>query len=197
MLAQALLVASLFASSPTALPSADPAVSLTATLADRSAHLVEGFESLAGAATAASQLPVQLLPFDLEGRPFARDTGAGVDAETRQILALLLGLVVGFGTGHLVARDRDGFILFLIVDLAIVTVSSVFGGIGVHLFWPLGGVALLISHVIQAIDAYAEAGGARLVERARESAILVAGEPGGLVPGPTPAVTTRAFAFSF
>lgn len=197
MLAQALLVASLFASTPAA-PSADPAVTLTATLAGRSAHLVEGFESLAGAATAAAQVPVDLLRFDLEGTPGGRDTGAGVDSETRQILALLLGLLVGFGTGHLVARDRDGFILFLIVDLAIVTVSSVFGGlVRVGLFWPLGGVALLISHVIQAIDAYGEAGGGRLVERARESAILVAGEPGGLAPGPTPAVTTRAFAFSF
>jgi hypothetical protein len=31
--------------------------------------------------------------------PLPLDTGGGVDAEVRQALALVLGLIVGFGTG--------------------------------------------------------------------------------------------------
>src|SRR5688572_2342 len=41
------------------------------------------------------------------------DQGRALSSDTRQILALILGFIPGFGLGHLVARDRDGFVLFL------------------------------------------------------------------------------------
>ncbi|HZH77187.1 MAG TPA: hypothetical protein VEY88_14250, partial [Archangium sp.] len=94
----------------------------------------------------------------------------------------------------LIARDRDGFILFLIVDAAIIVVSSVFRFAVGGWFWGLGGVALLISHVIQGIDALGKAGGPRLVEAARKRAVEVADVSGGR---DAPPVTTRAFAFTF
>jgi hypothetical protein len=109
---------------------------------------------------------------------FPLDDGGGVDSDTRQVLALLLGLIVGFGTGHLVARDRDGFILFLIVDLVIVIASNVvwwaFGAPWFGWGWGLGGLALLVSHIIQGLDAYAHAGGTRLVDWTRQRTIEVA-----------------------
>src|SRR6185312_16564439 len=107
--------------------------------------------------------------------------------------ALVLGLFLGFGTGHLVARDRDGFILFLVVDLAIIVVSSVFKLAVGGWIWGLGGVALLVSHVIQGVDALGKAGGPRIVEETRKKAVLVADVTGGR---DAPLVTTRAFAFS-
>jgi hypothetical protein len=93
-----------------------------------------------------------------------------------------------------VARDRDGFILFLVVDLAIIVVSSVFRLAVGGWFWGLGGLALLVSHVIQGIDALGKAGGPRIVEETRKKAVLVSDVTGGR---DAPLITTRAFAFSF
>ncbi len=135
------------------------------------------------------------LRLGLADAPRPLDTGGAVSAQTRQLLALLLGLVVGFGTGHLVARDRDGFVLFLVVDVVLVTAMVVLGAVvRAGVFWALGGVGLLVSHVIQALDAYAESGGARIVERTRERAVLVSS---AALPREPPTLTTRLFALTF
>jgi len=80
------------------------------------------------------------------------------------------------------------------VDVAIIIASSVLhyalGGI----FWGLGGLALLASHVIQGIDAYQTAGGSRIVEATRQRAILVADTSSGRNDS---LVATRAFGFAF
>lgn len=126
--------------------------------------------------------------------PVPLDEGGGVSAETRQIMALVFGLVLGFGIGHLIARDKDGFILFLALDLGICILATVLD-VALHtdLFWALGGLGLLISHVIQGLDAYASAGGPRFVQRARDKAIAISGATDRVA-----AVTTsRVFAFSF
>ncbi len=117
-----------------------------------------------------------------------------MDSEVRQVAALLLGLFIGFGTGHLLVKDQDGFILFLIVDAAIIVVSAVFRLAVGGWFWGLGGIALLVSHVIQGIDALGKAGGPRIVEATRQRAVEVADASGGR---DTPPTTTRAFAFNF
>src|SRR3954470_19372257 len=51
--------------------------------------------------------------------------GAGVSSDVMPLLAILLSLFVGFGTGHLVVHDRDGFILFLVVDVVLWAVGGV------------------------------------------------------------------------
>lgn len=117
-----------------------------------------------------------------------------MSSEVRQVLALVLGLFIGFGTGHLLVRDTDGFLLFLVVDVAIIVVSSVFRLAVGGWFWGLGGAALLVSHVIQGIDALGKAGGPRLVEATRQRAVQVADVSGGR---DTPPITTRAFALGF
>src|SRR5262249_19575222 len=130
---------------------------------------------------------------DYGSAPVPLDEGGGMSGETRQIMALLFGLILGFGTGHLIAHDKAGFILFLILDIGIIALATVLD-IAVHtgLFWGFGGLALLVSHVIQGIDAYAAAG-ARLVQRAREETMEIAGSRDR--DGPMP--TTRFVHFSF
>jgi len=193
----ALLLASLVSvTSAESAPLADPTISFAQSMEGRHARLLEGLEL---AATFKPSITPALRITDsmrlgLMGAPLPLDTGGAVDAEVRQALALILGLFLGFGTGHLIARDRDGFILFLIVDAAIIVVSSVFRFAVGGWFWGLGGVALLISHVIQGIDALGKAGGPRLVEAARKRAVEVADVSGGR---DAPPVTTRAFAFTF
>lgn len=191
-----LLLASLLSATPVApAPAADPTVSYARSMEGRHARLLDGLEL--AATFKLSQTPaLRLTDAERLGllHPLPLDTGGGVDAETRQVLALVLGLFIGFGTGHLVARDRDGFLLFLIVDAAIIVVSSVFRIAFGGWFWGLGGLALLVSHVIQGIDALGKAGGPRIVEETRQRAVEVADVSRGRDAPPT---TTRAFAFSF
>jgi hypothetical protein len=192
-----LLLASLLSATPAGTASAaDPTVSFAHSMEGRHARLLEGLEL---AATFKPSMTPALRLTDAErlglmDAPLPLDTGGGVDAEVRQALALILGLFIGFGTGHLVARDRDGFILFLIVDAAIIVVSSIFRFAVGGWFWGLGGVALLVSHVIQGLDALGKAGGPRIVEQTRQRAVEVADVSRGRDAPPT---TTRAFAFSF
>jgi hypothetical protein len=192
-----LLLASLLAVTPAEPASpADPTVSFSHSLEGRHARLLEGLE-LAATFKPSETPPLRItdaLRFGLMDAPLPLDAGGGVDAEVRQALALVLGLIVGFGTGHLVARDREGFLLFLVVDLAIVVVSTVMRIALGGWFWGLGGLALLISHVIQGVDALGKAGGPRIVEETRQKAVLVSDATGGR---DAPLITTRAFAFTF
>ena len=57
--------------------------------------------------------------------PLPLDTG-GAQIQGETPCSFLLGLLIGFGTGHLLIRDQGGFLLFLVVDVAIIVVSSVF-----------------------------------------------------------------------
>ena len=127
--------------------------------------------------------------------PLPLDEGGGLSSDARQILALVLGFIPGFGLGHLVAKDRDGFILFLIVDVAIYVVGGVVGwAVRWSPFWGIGGLIWLAVHIIQALDAYAEAGGERIVGVLRERAVELAGTSNLRE---APVVTTRVFAFDF
>lgn len=206
MLATALLLASLVATTPEPAPQADPTVGFAQTQEFRHARLLERLE-LSATWKPSLTPPLRLmdsvrfglmdspLPLDMGGGQGGGQRGGGLSGETRRVLALVLGLIVGFGTGHLVAGHTDGFILFLIVDLAIVVVSSVFrAAFGHGLIWGLGGLALLVSHIIQGLDAYAHAGGQRIVEKTRERAIPLADMTGGR---DAPVITTRSFSFSF
>ncbi|MET0401076.1 MAG: hypothetical protein ABW123_01680 [Cystobacter sp.] len=193
-----LLVASLFAVTPAhATSAADSSISFAQSAEGRHARLIEG----AGLAASfkPSQTPALRLTdshrFSVASAPYLPlDAGGAVSSGTEPVLALVLGLLIGFGTGHLVAGDTSGFILFLVVDVAIIVASSVLSSIVVPWLWSLGGLALLASHIIQGIDAYQKAGGNRIVEETRKKAVLVADVTNGRE---APRVTTRAFAISF
>jgi hypothetical protein len=193
-----LLLASLISVTPSEPASlADPTVGFAQTLEDRHARLLEGVE-LAATFKPSETPPLRILDslrFGLMEAPQPLDTGGGVSADSRQILSVVLALLVGFGTGHLVAGDQNGFLLFLLVDAAVVTAMVLFGAVlKVGLFWTLGGLALVASHIIQALDASGAARGQRIVEHTRRKAIQVADVTGGRE---APVVATRAFAITF
>jgi len=161
------------------------------------ASLLEGLE-LSTSVMLSHAPPLRIsddLRLGLTGLP-SLDEGGGVSSGTRPLLALVLGLLLGFGTGHLVAQDRNGFVLFLIIDLAIIVISNVFEFLVVHggLFFGLGGLALLVSHIIQGIDAYGESSGQRILQLTRESEVRIANAGSGLAP---PVSTTRTYALAF
>lgn len=119
--------------------------------------------------------------------------GAAMSQDGRAVLALLLGLFLGLGLGHLVAQDKDGFILFLIIDIVLIAASVALPYVFLPIFW-VPNVLLLISHIYQGIDAYGKASGSPLIRRSIESTIQVAGLPGERM---APAMTPRTFGFSF
>ncbi len=172
-------------------------ISLLDSSEKRAASLLEGV-SLAASWKPSQTPPLRLtdaLRFARSEWPLALDQGGGLSSDLRQILALILGFIPGFGLGHLVAGDRDGFILFLVIDIALYAAGIVLGTfLKTGLFWGLGGVVWLVVHIIQAIDAYGSAGGARIVQRLRENAVEVA------TSGRTsdaPVTTTRAWSIAF
>jgi hypothetical protein len=200
-----LVVVSLSTSTLSPAPAQEPnTIRLADTVEGRKATLLGGVEL--DATWKPSQSPplrlIDGLRFASEGTPAPLDhgggsSGGGISSGGRQVLALLLGLLVGFGTGHLVAKNREGFILFLIVDIVIIVASNVLELVvlrGGGLLWGIGGLALLISHIIQGLDAYALSGGERLIEVTREKAVRLARAGSGLE---APIITTRSFGFEF
>lgn len=152
--------------------------------------------NLQGRGAMSTPLPLSLPAMPDEGG------GAGVSNDTLGVLGILLALFIGFGTGHLVVRDRDGFILFLIVDVVILVVASVLSfavAPGLGWWWlgynGLGGLALLVSHLIQVLDVYGKAfGGGRILDRARDSTMVI-DKPAW--PEPQMPATHRVLRFSF
>jgi hypothetical protein len=190
-----LLPASALATTAQPLPEGSQGVHLSQSMSGRKASLLAGLELDATYRPSAAPA-LRLLDgvrFDREGVPSPLDQGGGVDSGTRQILALLLGLLVGFGTGHLIAQDRNGFVLWLIVDIAIILATA---GLGYFVapFGLIGGIALILSHVFQGLDAYGRAGGEKIIQRTREKEIRVASSGSGLFPAVS---TSRLFALSF
>ena len=141
------------------------------------------------------------LPLELHSLPPAagpdnsQESGAGGDAQARQTLALVLGFVVGFGVGHLIAGERGNFALFLILDAIVVGVAVVLNAVFIHsgVLYAIAVITLIASQLFQGIDAYSAAGPKNVVKRQRDSAIL-------LVEGPKPnatQVTSALFSFAF
>jgi hypothetical protein len=123
--------------------------------------------------------------------------GGGVDSRTRALLAGLLGFVPGFGIGHFIARDRNGFTTFLIIDIALVVAYSVVGFAflpSYYLFHGLAGLVWFVVHIFQGLDAYAKAGGHRLIQLQRERTMEVAGVMGT---SRLPSDSTRVLALAF
>ncbi len=171
-------------------------VSLSQSQDARRVSLLGGLELDATLKPSASP-PLRLtdgLRYDREGPLRPLDMGGGLSSDVRQILSLIIGFIPGFGLGHLIAGDKDGFILFLVIDVALYVLWGVVGFGFFHPFRFIGGAVWLVVHLIQALDAYAEAGGPRIVQAVREQAVGLA----DLGPGRDSAITTtRAFALTF
>jgi hypothetical protein len=180
-----------------ALVIASPALAFPSGKVLQNLHLLEASDSplglvaaprapaLVGALELSADVPIPApaVPADDGG-----GAGEGVRSSLAPEVALLISLIVGFGLGHLIAQDRPGFVTWLIVDAVIIVATSVIYAITPFWFlgWGgLGSLLLLASHIFQALDVYPKAGGAKLVDRARDQAILVstAGRPDPAWPG--------------
>ncbi|MCI0572482.1 MAG: hypothetical protein L0Y66_17135 [Myxococcaceae bacterium] len=190
MLLSSLLVATL-AVSPS--PAADRSVSVVRVYTERTARTVQAAATPAATAPGLDALAADALVGRAGTQELPLDAGGAVSSDTRQLVALLLGLIVGFGTGHLVARDTNGFVLFLVVDLAIITTATILASL-VGPPFRLLYLGLVASHVIQGLDAYGKAGGEQIIERTRERAVRWAAAPGLEERGST---MTRTFALAF
>jgi hypothetical protein len=88
------------------------------------------------------------------------DDGAGARGGTAEpALALILGIIPGFGLGHLVANSPR-WTTWLIVDIALLAVWIV--GSSLDVGDPLGAlflVAVVVERVFEGIDAFKSAGG--------------------------------------
>jgi hypothetical protein len=93
---------------------------------------------------------------------FDEGGGAGMTHGERQVLALILGIIPGFGLGHVVARS-PAWILWLLVDVILfVLVGWGFwwgpywwgGGLG-----GLGAAIFIVERVLEGYFAYRAAGG--------------------------------------
>jgi hypothetical protein len=127
------------------------------------------------------------------------DTGGGArgatgDPATRQVICFILGFFPGFGIGHLLAGSRDGFVLFLIVDVAILTAAILLSALAPTPFYALAWVAWIIEHVFEGYDAYVTAGGEHLVQRSVD-ALMYAGRADDAAPRLQPAIRAMSFAF--
>ena len=137
-----------------------------------------------------SELPSAGLPLPLPAMP-DEGGGAGVSSDVQPLIAILLSLFIGFGLGHLIVHDRDGFILFLVVDVVIIAVTSILGVV-TPLWWlGYGGGGLLF-------DLPPDPGAGRLRQGVRHQAAGSSASqhsPPGAAPGrPRPAAPGRDLA---
>ena len=92
--------------------------------------------------------------------PFPLDAGGGAPASEERVIAFILGFFPGFGLGHLILDDEDGFLFYLLVDFvtlaAFIIVDVMFTTI-----WAITVLGWIGLHILQGIDAYRTAGGGR------------------------------------
>lgn len=117
------------------------------------------------------------LHVDTENFPGMSGGGAGGN-DLMPVLALLLGLFIGFGLGHLIAGDNGGFTNWLIIDIILLVVIIAVDVLilGPLLTWRVslrsGVLSLLwfVAHIFQGLDAMSAAGGSNPLKGAAEDA---------------------------
>lgn len=137
------LVLELPAAPPSLLDGGAPAVGLVPELHERLARELEDLARYLGH----------------DAAPFPLDDGGGAASEER-VIGFILGFFPGFGLGHLILDDEDGFLFYLLIDFvtlaAFIVVDVLFPTI-----WAITVLGWIGLHVLQGIDAYRTAGGGR------------------------------------
>ena len=155
------LAVALAGSSAAALPGSGPRLPVEARL-----RLLETAPAPAASFRLAPELSRRLAEATRDlAHTLDRDALPGLDegggASDDQLFGFILGFIPGFGLGHLIQDDGDGFVFYLIVDFAVV-------GAGVLLTALLGMTSLAWAvlvlgwvgiHLMQGLDAYRRAGG--------------------------------------
>jgi len=134
---------------------------------------------------------LHLLPGEVGG-----GAGADVDPGSKRVLAFILGFLPGFGIGHAIAGDKQGFVLFLIVDIVVTAVAIVLTALAPEPVGALLWVAWVGEHVFEGYEAYVAAGGSKMVERSARQ-LMYAGDEGFAPGAPQLFPASRAVSFSF
>lgn len=118
-----------------------------------------------GASSAGLELP-ELELGSLTASAFSLDGGSGSGARRHRVepaLCLVLGIIPGFGIGHLVAGS-DRWVTWLVIDLVIALLFW-----GPYWYWPghpgyfpALNLLVLVERIFQGIFAYEAAGGGRV-----------------------------------
>jgi len=104
----------------------------------------------------------------------ARDGGGrGRQARVEPALCLVLGIIPGFGIGHLLAQSRH-WVVWLVVDIVIAVLFW-----GPYWYWPdhpgffpVLNLLVLVERIFEGISAYQAAGGGRILPFDRGFAAL-------------------------
>ncbi len=89
--------------------------------------------------------------------------GDGMRRSDRAVLALVLGIIPGFGVGHVVA-EVDSWVIWLVVDVVVFAISGIFW-FGPGPDWP-GALIWVLERVLEGVDAYHRALGRHFLTRA-------------------------------
>ncbi len=123
-----------------------------------------------GAGAAPSGLALDVPDLSVRGLPVfeARRGGGGGGARVEPALCLVLGIIPGFGIGHLLAGSQQ-WTTWLIVDIIIAFVAW-----GPFFYWndrpgyfPLLNLLVLVERIFEGISAYQAAGGGPLLHDLR------------------------------
>jgi hypothetical protein len=103
----------------------------------------------------------------------ARDGGHGGYTRVEPALCLVLGIIPGFGIGHLLAHSRQ-WVVWLVVDIVIAVLFW-----GPYWYWPdhpgffpVLNLLVLVERIFEGISAYQAAGGGRILPFDRGGAAL-------------------------
>lgn len=88
------------------------------------------------------------------------DDGGGAGGDDK-IFGFILGFFPGFGLGHLILDDGDGFIFYLIVDFAVAGAYVLLNALlyTSNVAWAIFVIGWIGIHVMQGLDAYRRGGG--------------------------------------
>jgi hypothetical protein len=129
--------------------------------------------SLPGAEAAGPPVRLEVPPLSLGGVTagdlfLARDGRGGRRDRVEPVLCLILGIIPGFGIGHLLAGS-DRWVLWLVVDIVIAVVFW-----GPFWYWPghpgyfpALSLLVLVERIVEGVLAYQAAGGGRVFRMER------------------------------
>ncbi len=136
------------------------------------------------------RLDLPRLSVDRELVPAVLDDGSGagdsgMSRSDRAILALVLGIIPGFGIGHVIA-DSKSWVVWLVVDVVLLVVAvAISAGAGSGLAW----LIIIPERILEGIDAYNAALGRHFLSQAAPQAppagslaAVAAGAPRAVLP---------------
>jgi len=145
-------------------------------------------------APASPALHVEVSRLQLGSQPLLLDDGSGAGGGADPVLALVLGIIPGFGLGHYVAGSSQ-WTRWLIIDVLLLAGAIVLTAADIGALTALVWLAVVVERVIEGIDAYRAAGGKSVAGPSRERGRVALAPPAGGLDGPVAAPAVVALRF--